>query len=209
MRIYRFFINENLEKEKLVLEDKEIFHQIKNVLRLKRGNEVFLFDGKEKEILAEIEMIEKNKIFLKRKEFIERKNEPEREVVLYCPILKRENFELVCQKATEIGVKKILPILTKRTTKLGLKRERLEGIIKEAAEQSGRNKIPELGNLILFEESLKLAKENEMNLFFDFSGENFLNFFGKLPQKIGVFVGPEGGWEEKEIEMAKENGFKV
>ena len=64
-------------------------------------------------------------------------NESEKDIILYCSILKRE-FRISCSKAVEIGVKEIIPIITKRTVKLNLKYDRLEKIIKEAAEQSGR-----------------------------------------------------------------------
>lgn len=66
----------------------------------------------------------------------------QREVILYCAILKHENFELVVQKATEAGIKEIAPIITTRTIKLDIRKDRLEKIIKEAAEQSGRGVVP-------------------------------------------------------------------
>ena len=86
---------------------------------------------------------------------------------------KKENFELVVQKAVEIGVKEIIPIITKRTVKLNLKYDRLEKIIKEAAEQSGRGILPILRKAMDFKKAIEEAEQNNINLFFDISGKKF------------------------------------
>ncbi len=209
MRIYRFFIDQDLNKEDLLLKDQEIFHQIIKVLRLKKDDQILLFNKNGKEILAQIIKFEKNIIYLKKKQDIENKKEPKKKVILYSSILKKEKFEIICQKATEIGVYKIQPILAKRTIKLGINQKRLEKIIKEAAEQSGRIHIPELSNTLSFIESLNKAKENELNIFLDPSGEKVSKILGNIPNKVGIFVGPEGGWDESEIEAAEKFKFKI
>ena len=118
------------------------------------------------EAVAKILLLAKDKAELEILETIKNKNESENHVNLYCSILKKENFELAVQKAVEVGVKEIIPIITARTVKLGLNHERLNKIIKEAAEQSGRGVLPKLDEAIIFDEALKLAKENDLNLFF-------------------------------------------
>jgi len=75
--------------------------------------------------------------------------------------LKGEKFEWVVQKATEVGIKEIVPLLTRRTVKLNFRRERLEKIIQEAVEQAGRGIVPLLSNPIKLEEVVKLAQGNE------------------------------------------------
>jgi 16S rRNA (uracil1498-N3)-methyltransferase len=129
------------------------------------------------------------------------------QVILYCSIIKRENFELMAQKATEVGVKEIVPLLSSRTIKLNIKSERVEKIIKEASEQSGRGKVPELHPPMTFKDALEHAKSNDLNLFFDPSGK----IFSPLTQekKIGVFIGPEGGWDEDEIGLARAQNFQI
>ena len=134
----------NFSKNKLTISDKELVNQIKNVLRLKIGDEIRLDDGKEKSALAEIISITRAGIEVDISEVSENKNELPIYGTLYCSILKRENFELVAQKATEIGIKEIVPIISSRTIKLNLREDRLEKIIKEAAEQSGRGIVPKL-----------------------------------------------------------------
>jgi 16S rRNA (uracil1498-N3)-methyltransferase len=80
-------------------------------------------------------------------------------------LLKRENFEIAVQKATETGIKKIYPIITERTIKLNFKKNRLEKIIKEAAEQSGRGVIPVLNETLDFKKTAESAgRQNPNNL---------------------------------------------
>ena len=206
MRLNRFFINENLKVGNTIVSDSDFINQAKNVLRLKAGDKLILCDGNSNEAIAEIVNLNKESAELKILESYKNKNEPEKHVVLYCSVLKKENFEWAVQKAVEIGVKEITPIITARTVKLGLNRERLEKIIKEAAEQSGRGILPKLNEAIDFDEALKSAKENELSLFFQAGYPPLGHSMSKF-EKIGIFVGPEGGWDEEEIKTAQINNF--
>ena len=149
---------------------KKIVGQISRVLRLKIGEQIILSDGELNEKLVEIKEISKN--FIEGIVLKSYKNENEAEVygILYCAILKRENFELVVQKAIEIGISEIVPIITERTVKLNLNYERLEKIIKEDSEQSGRGRLPVLKKDMKFKEAIESAKKNNLNLFLDSSG---------------------------------------
>ena len=123
--------------------------------------------------------------------------------------MKKENFEIAVQKAVEVGVKEIVPIITARTVKFGLNKERLEKIIKEAAEQSGRGILPNLNEAIDFDKAIIEAKnKNEVNLFFQIGYPPLGHSMSKF-KKIGVFVGPEGGWTEEETKIAQSNGFTL
>jgi len=206
MRLNRFFVNENLKVGNIIVSDSDFINQAKNVLRLKAGDKLILCDGNSNEAIAEIVNLNKESAELKILESYKNKNEPEKHVVLYCSVLKKENFEWAVQKAVEIGVKEITPIITARTVKLGLNRERLEKIIKEAAEQSGRGILPKLNEAIDFDEALKSAKENELSLFFQAGYPPLGHSMSKF-EKIGIFVGPEGGWDEEEIKTAQINNF--
>ncbi len=212
MRLHYFIGDFNFSEKNIKIIEPDLVNQFRNVLRFKVGDKIILGDGKMNEVLAEIAEIKKEFIDVKILEVRLNKNEPRKEIILYCAILKRENFELACQKATEIGVGKIVPIICQRTIKFGLKEERLKKIIQEAAEQSGRGIIPELGQIISFEKAIEQAKNNNFNLLFDVSGSELVKTKLELAaaKKIGIFIGPEGGWEEKEIEIAKnEKKFKV
>lgn len=211
MRLHRFIINTDLNGGKIRLTDPNLINQMRNVLRLSAGDKVSLADGRGKEALAQVSTLRKGIAELEIEKIYENKNESDKSVILYCSVLKRENFELVVQKATEVGVKEIFPIVTKRTIKLNIKMGRLGKIMKEAAEQSGRAVIPKLNEPIRFEDAVEHAKKNNLNLFFDISGSSIKGFLHTIESRkhIGVFIGPEGGWEEEEIKIAKKNKFKV
>jgi 16S rRNA (uracil1498-N3)-methyltransferase len=214
MRLHRFIGNFNFAESRLKIFDKEILDQIKNVLRLGAGEKIILSDGNLNEALAQINNFKKDYLEVEILEVGKNENEPKVRAVLYCSILKRENFELAAQKAVEVGIAEIVPIVAKRTVKLNLKEERLKKIIREAAEQSGRGRVPVLQPVIDFAEAVEEAEKNNVNLFFDVSGKNIKNFFdshfrGNDRETVGVFIGPEGGWDEEEIKMARNKNFKI
>lgn len=207
MRLNRFIGKFDLSKNELSIGDGNFINQAKNVLRLGVGDKIIICDGKSNEAVAEIVNLNKEFAELKILESYKNKNETEKYIALYCPILKKENFELAVQKAVEIGVKEITPIITTRTVKLGLNFERLNKIIKEASEQSGRGVLPKLNEAVDFEKAVSSAKnKNEVNLFFNIGGSPLGNSMPKF-KKIGIFVGPEGGWAEEEIKIAQFAGF--
>ncbi len=205
MKIYRFIGNFKLEIGCVKIMDAEIFHKVKNVLRLTIGEKIILGDGKKNEARAEIIGFGKNLIEAEVLEITENKNESEIVGLLYCSILKRENFEWVVQKATECGVKEIVPVISSRTVKLGIKEERFRKIILEAAEQSGRGELPVLGEPVKFEDALKNAEQNDLNLFFEMGYQilNQADISGSGVKRVGIFIGPEGGWSAEELEMIK------
>ena len=193
--------------EQVEITDPEVVGQIRNVLKLKAGEQVLLCDEGMNEVLAEVTEIVHKVIKVKVIKEQRNENEPLRKVMLYCAILKRENFELVVQKATEIGVAEIVPVITRRTVKLALKQERLEKIIKEAAEQSGRGVVPKLHEPIEFEKAVEQVKDKQ-NILFDSSG-SIPTSSSQLPASIAIWIGPEGGFDETEIAAAKTAGFHI
>ncbi len=184
-------------------------HQIKNVLRLGTGEEIILVNGQSQEAIVKIITYGKDFVSAEIQTVRENKNEPERRVILYCSILKRENFELVVQKATEVGVSAIVPVICEHTIKTGLKKERLVKIIKEAVEQSGRGMVPDLSEPISFEQAVKEAQQNDENFFFDPSTSFRVDFDFKKKKTVGLFIGPEGGWGNFEIDLVRQRGFKM
>jgi 16S rRNA (uracil1498-N3)-methyltransferase len=216
----------------LEITDKEIVNQMKNVLKLKAGELVELCDGKDASIMAEIIEINKDEILVKisnstplRSPSCAGQNSTKK-VNLFCAVLKKENFELVVQKTTECGASKIIPIITSRTIKTGLNIERLRKIAKEASEQCGRINIPEILEPIKFEEALKNLQGE--NILFDASGELLFEMPWEARQhrteKISskkflcisnsnspcsIWIGPEGGWTEKEINITRSLNFKT
>lgn len=206
MKLHRFIGDFDFTHNPVRITDAELLHQMRDVLRLREGEEVIIGDGEMNEALGTVKKLAKDFAEVEITGTSENENEPETKVTLYCAILKRENFELVVQKATEVGVSEIVPIITERTVKLGLKEDRLEKIIREAAEQSERGIVPKLHEPTKFEDALADAEKNDANWLFDFDGQPIseCTLQENLPKKLGIFIGPEGGWEQDEINTAQE-----
>ena len=208
MKIHRFIDNFDLSNKELEIKG-EIAHQIIKVLRLKIGEKIELCNEESVCALSKIKNITEKEVLVDIENMIQKDNtEKQNKVTLFCTILKKENFEIVVQKSTECGVYKIVPVISSHTIKTGLNLERLEKIAKEASEQSGRTYVPEITEIINFEKSLEFVNKNDLNILFDKSGE-FLNKIEKNSPNINLWIGPEGGWTEKEIQKAKENKFIV
>ena len=204
MKIHRFIDNFDLNKKEIEITG-EIAHQIIKVLKLKVGEKIELSDGKGISAIAEITKIDKKSVIVKTQEIFTTQQGCVNKVILFCCILKKENFELVVQKATECGVSEIVPIISARTIKTGLNLERLQKIAKEASEQSGRAIVPEIAEPIAFAKAIEVAEGG--SILFDMSGSKF-NSNNKSENK-NLFIGPEGGWTEEEIKKAREAGFQI
>jgi len=207
MRLHRFIGDFNLDSEMLTITDSELINQWRNVLRLKTADTVILCDGHGREAEATIVGMDKKELQVQIQSVATPAREPHKKASLFCAVLKRENFELVCQKATELGIARIVPLLTERTVKTGFNRERLEKIIREAAEQSGRTTLPELAEPIKFEMAIKNTDPRQTVLF-DLSGLELKAESCKL-SAISCFVGPEGGFSEAEVMLARELGCSI
>ena len=198
MKLHRFIGNFDCGSDHIEITDADVVSQILRVLRLGVGDRLILSDGAGNECIGEIAERQKERVTIHIVERYKNTNESAVASVLYCAILKRENFELVVQKATEIGISEIVPVITQRTVKLDIKEDRLRKIIAEAAEQSGRGRVPILHAPMQFADALNDAKRNAVNLFFALSETSIetVDLHGK--QSRGIFIGPEGGWTEEE-----------
>lgn len=191
------------------IEDADICHQIRSVLRMQEGDRVVLCDGTGREALAAIEGIGQGRVSCGIIEPRANAAEPARKVTLYCAILKRENFELVAQKATEAGICRLVPITTVRTVKQEVRSDRIERIIREAAEQSGRGIVPELSASMPLEGAIEDMKKNEWNCVFDVGADSLLKDAGDIPARCGICIGPEGGFDAGEVAALREGGCRV
>lgn len=206
MKLHRFFISNPLTPS-ADISDPVLLHQIFRVLKLKAGERLVLCDGQGKEATYELARVSKDVCRVRRVGNVTSVPEPKRKVHLYCAVLKKENFEWVVEKAVEVGASFITPIISRRTVKQNLKRERMKMIAKEAAEQSGRGAIPEVGETLTFQEALREGGKCDVHIFCDFSGESFPSLSSR--GSFAVYVGPEGGWGSDEMTLAKEAGCGV
>lgn len=204
MKIHRFIGTFAPQGATIRITEKELVHQISRVLKLEPGEHVILSDGNGSEWQGMLSLVSKGEVIVSEVALHLNSNEPAREVTLYLAILKKDNFELAIQKAVEVGVCRIVPIITERTVKSGINTVRLETIIREAAEQSGRGRLPVLEPIASFQEALKNVLPSE-SVLFDLSGTSFAD----KPTYSSLFIGPEGGFAPEEIMEAKNRGLAI
>jgi 16S rRNA (uracil1498-N3)-methyltransferase len=210
MRLHRFFIEEHLRNKKdITLYDDGIIHQWKDVFRLRPGNQIILLDNSGFEYIAEIVLLAKGKAEVKIIDSAAATNVPQKELWLFAALIKKDNYEWILEKGTELGVSHFVPIVSDRSEKKDLNIERAEKIIKEASEQSGRGTLPMLHGVIDFEKVFSEYKDIPL-IAFHLEGEKFdrpKNYFQN--NKLGILIGPEGGWSDKELNMFKGNNIPV
>jgi 16S rRNA (uracil1498-N3)-methyltransferase len=213
----RFFVQKediNLDEKSCLIKGEDVKH-ISKVLRYKVGQEIEVCDNENNEYICEIDDIEKNVITLSIIEKVEVNRESPLKIRVYQGLPKGSKMEIILQKLTEVGVYEIIPVITKRSvSKIDDKKEdkkldRWERIIYEASKQSKRGIIPKLSNVLTFDKAIKHMKNNDMNIV-PYERENTKSIKqgirGLKINSIGVFVGPEGGFEEEEIQNIESNG---
>lgn len=212
----RFFAApENFSENKIILSEDESRH-LRDVLRLREAEQAAVFDGRGNEFLCLIERIERKAAHLRVLEKISAPSpESDLNLTLGVALLKGEKFDLVVQKATELGVRQIVPLETARADvklkdeKDALKKlERWRRIALEAAKQSGRAFVPQINTPWIFEEFVENCV-GERILFAERGGAKLNQNLNAKPKNLTVVVGAEGGWEEREIEFARGNEFKI
>ncbi len=205
----RFFVSsENFYEPEINLSLDESKH-LREVLRLRPGDEVCVFDGKGNEHLCVVQKIgaKKNASILRILYKISPTSpESELDLTLAVALLKGEKFDLVVQKAVELGITKLIPLSTKRGDSKIVRLERWQKISIEAAKQSGRAKLMKISELRDFEDFVE-DSEGMRILFSERNGETFSAI--EKSKKITAVIGSEGGWETSEIELAKSNYFQI
>ncbi len=213
----RFFVekkNVNLENNTCLIEGEDVKH-ISKVLRCRIGENLEICDNDNNEYICEITNIDKSQVELNILEKVDIKRESDLKIKVYQGLPKGPKMEMILQKLTEVGVDEIILVETKRTVvkvdnkKEDKKIERWERIIYEAAKQSKRGKIPTLRGVLSFKEALADMKENDFNIA-PYENERTKSIKQAIKgvdiKNIGIFVGPEGGFEDTEIKAIEEIG---
>lgn len=206
----RFYAaQENFSSGKVTLSFEETRH-LRDVLRLRAGDKAQVFDGAGNEFLCRIECIAKRHTELKILEKVQPAAESKLELTLAVALLKGEKIDLVIQKAVELGVMKIVPLVTRRAD-VKLKDEekklrRWQKIALEACKQSGRARLMSVEPPTDFEDFVGMAKGTRI-LFAERGGNSFSII--KPDIKMTAVIGAEGGWEATEVEKARKGGFQI
>jgi len=205
MKLHRFFIEKlKISNDETTITDEKTIHQLRRVLRSKVGDRIIITDSGN-DFLIEIEelgTILRGRVL----ETKENNNEPDIKISLYQSFCKKDKFEWILQKGTEIGISEFIPVIAERSEKLGLNTERANKILKEAAEQSERGIVPSLLKEQMLDDALNNVKGEK--LFLDRSGESIKDY-NVSKKEISLFIGPEGGWTQEELKLAKESGAKI
>jgi 16S rRNA (uracil1498-N3)-methyltransferase len=179
------------------------FHHAVRVHRTKVGEEIELFDGKGKGAVAAVRAIDRDAMVVEVLRAVVEPREPRIELEIALALIQPERFELVLQKATELGAGSFVPLLTERTEiraeRVAGKMERWRKILLEAAKQSGRLAIPRIDPPQTLEEAL--ARPG-VNVILDPAGATAHG----QSESLRLFVGPEGGWSEEELSRAAAMG---
>lgn len=217
--MYHFFVREEqVSGETAVITGPDVNH-IKNVLRMKPGEKILLNTGGDWDYLCEIREIGKEEVTLSVVSENRNVSELPSKITLYQGLPKSDKMEWIIQKAVELGVYRIVPVLTKRVIvkwderKSAEKTRRSSGIAEAAAKQSGRNIVPEVTEPFSWDRALQDAAGNEVRLIpyelaDDMEETRKIISSLKPGQSVAVFIGPEGGFEETEIREAEAAGFQ-
>lgn len=213
----QFFAEPSMIREgQIILEGQDVNH-MKNVLRMKPGENVRISDGSGKAYLCCVRAYEDKKAVLDILGEMDLDTELPSQIWLFQGLPKGDKMELIVQKAVELGAYAVVPFSAKRSVvrldekKAEKKRERWQSVAKGAAEQSGRGIIPEVHPLLSFKEALRAAAELDVILI-PYEKEDGMEGMiqavrGIRPgQSAGIFIGPEGGFDEAEVRQAMESG---
>lgn len=225
----KFFVKQEQINEDIIKIQGQDVNHIKKVLRAKIGDELQICNSQNGEnFLCDIEEIKNEDILCKIKQKIEEKVESNIEVTIFQGLPKADKMEYIIQKSVELGVYDITPVEMKRcVVKLdekdkNKKQLRWQKISEVAAKQCGRDIIPQINKIINIKNICELIKKYDIVLVaYENEKQNILkeqlNLIKEKMEKlksdelikIGIVIGPEGGLEEQDVEILKENGAKI
>ena len=213
--MHHFFVESTQIQENMITIEGTDLNHMKNVLRIKPGEQVEISDGSSIRYICELNEYEQERAKLHICDTVLDDVELPSRIYLFQGLPKSDKMELIIQKAVELGAYEVVPVVTKRAVvkldekKAAKKIARWNAIAEGAAKQSGRNRIPKVHDVMTFAEALKFAQELDVRLIPYEKAEGMDTMKSavdqiKAGQSIGVFIGPEGGFEETEIEQAME-----
>lgn len=219
--VYRFYISEEqIQEDEICIQGSDVNH-IRNVLRLEVGDWVVACDGRDRDYVSRIHEIEKELVRLHVEKVQPTGTELPVRITLFQGIPKKDKMEFIIQKSVELGVYEIVPVMMKRcVVKLGdekkakKKQERWQSIAEAAAKQCDRGIIPVVHEPVTMEEAIDMAKKLDYNMIpyelqdgIDYSREIVAHACSQ--DSVGIFIGPEGGFEADEVARAVACGMEA
>lgn len=207
----RLFVPNDLAADTGIVLGKDQSHYLANVMRLKEGEVVALFNGRDGEWTASLQKVAKSAVAI-HVQTQTRPQTPEPDLWLLAAPIKKDRVDLVAEKAAELGISRLWPVFTRRTVMSRVNSERLAAHMVEAAEQCERLTVPELAEPAALDKVLSGWDAGRPLLFLDESGGGQPiadALAGMKPGKLALLVGPEGGFDDHERAMLARLPFSV
>jgi 16S rRNA (uracil1498-N3)-methyltransferase len=211
MRVSRLYVPLPLAPNGQVVLDDGSGHYVRTVLRLKKDDDIILFNGKGGEYASVLSEVSRKTVLVAVKSWHERSVESPLSVTLGLGISRGDRMDLSVQKAVELGVSQITPIMAERCVVQFKGEKKLQRslhwqkIVQHAAEQSGRTTLPELTDMAFLQNWV--GDQRGLKVFLDPFAENSLAQLQAGDMKVTLLVGPEGGFTDQERSVAKAAGF--
>ncbi len=201
----RIYLDKKLNLDLDLILEKEDAHYLKNVMRLREGDNVFLFNSKDGEFKGEIISSDKKNTKVKLISKIENINKPGN-ISLIFSLIKSSKLDYLIQKCTEVGVRSFFPVISEKSVAKNLNIQRIERIIKESCEQSNQLYLPAIHAVEKLEKKLKSLDKNSIVFFADINSSNKKIeevFKNNKNREFYLLVGPEGDFSLKERDLLK------
>lgn len=217
--MHHFFVEPTDVLDSAISIKGQDVNHIKNVLRMKVGEEILISDGTGKDYVCEIASLSDEEVIANITDFLAEGRELPVELYLFQGLPKSDKMELIIQKAVELGAKAVIPVATSRSiVKLDGKKEdskikRWQAISESAAKQSKRGVIPEVMNVMSFKEAIAFVNDFDVKII-PYENAKNMDETKKIVSsiskgmKVAIFIGPEGGFADSEIDYALENDVK-
>ncbi len=217
--MYHFFVTPDQIREGYAVITGQDVNHIRNVLRMKPGEQIGVRDGISRSYVCAIETLEEEEVRARILSEETDSSELPARLYLFQGLPKGDKMELIIQKAVELGAYEIIPVATRRAVvkldakKAESKRKRWNAIAESAAKQSGRMFIPQVTKVMSLAEALDYGKGFDRNLIPYELAEDMAAARAEIAQirpgmSVGIFIGPEGGFDTKEVELAKAHGVR-
>ncbi|MBD3652676.1 16S rRNA (uracil(1498)-N(3))-methyltransferase [Kangiella sp.] len=213
MRIPRIFTSQDLSTPLQVQLAKDAANHVSRVLRMSKGQQIELFNGDGHSYIGTLTTVDRTQVSVEIKEVLHGDNESPLTIHLYQGVSRGDKMDLTLQKGVELGVQQFTPLITERCgVKLDEKRwqkkhEHWQKVIESACEQCGRNIIPTLHPAIKLQAALEQLTSNSFFMHPDAS-DSFKSINADTQSELQLWVGPEGGFSDEEINWVETHGCK-
>lgn len=211
----RFFVSpDNISENHATITGSDVGH-ISRSLRMNVGDALTICDTEGYDYSGVIRDISPETILVEISDKTASITEPKAKITLYQALPKGSKLEFIIEKAVELGVHQIVPVLTERCVSrpneksMSKKIQRYEKIVEAAAKQSGRGIIPKIKPLLTFEQALERAGHDLTLVFYENATTPLKNLLAESPLDIGIFIGSEGGFSPEEIQLAQSKGAET